>query len=107
MGDRLSDSSTPESDTLYLASRSHANFLENVPLAFIFAAVAELNGANRKYLTAALSTFFALRVAHVELGLMQQKAMGYGRIVGFYGTQAILVGLGAYSSYLVKEYWGL
>ncbi|KAK5658094.1 hypothetical protein OQA88_2650 [Cercophora sp. LCS_1] len=32
-------------DPLYIASRCHENFIENVPFALILAAVAELNGA--------------------------------------------------------------
>ncbi|KAJ9647298.1 hypothetical protein H2201_003897 [Coniosporium apollinis] len=98
MGDGLADSSDPHTDPLYLTSRAHANFLENVPLAFVFAAVAELNGANRRWLTAAMSTLLALRVAHVELGLMRERSIGLGRSVGHFGSQAITLGLAGYSS---------
>ncbi|KAF2086323.1 hypothetical protein K490DRAFT_44723 [Saccharata proteae CBS 121410] len=110
MGDRISATNSPENDDLYIATRSHANFLENVPLAFAFAAIAEVNGANRKWLNVAMAAFFAVRVAHVELGLTKsfqgKKTIGPGRIAGFYGSQAFLLGLAGYSAYLVKGYWG-
>lgn len=64
-----------------------ANFLENVPLAFIFAAVAELNGADRKLLNYAMAALLALRISHAELGLRGKGAIGLGRPVGYYGTQ--------------------
>ncbi len=93
------------SDPLYLATRCHTNFVENVPIAFVFAAVAELNGGNRKWLNYAMGTFLLLRIAHADGGLMM-KGMGLGRAVGYYGTQAFLGGMAAYAAYLCSGYWG-
>ncbi|MCJ1442598.1 MAG: hypothetical protein MMC23_003094 [Stictis urceolatum] len=99
--------SSAEPDPLELASRAHGNFLENVPLAFIFAAVAELNGANKKNLNYIMATLLVLRIAHVELGLRaKENAAGAGRIVGYYGTQGALLGLAGWAGWLVKGYWG-
>lgn len=109
----LGDNSTKESsgsqktNKLFRASRCHQNFIENVPLAFILAATAELNGGNRSYLTAALTSLFALRVAHSEFGLLKEGGMGLGRPVGYFGTIGIQLGLASYAGYLVKSYWGL
>jgi len=93
-------------DVLELASRAHGNFVENVPLALILAAVAELNGANKKGLNYTLGALLAARVLHVELGLRAQDGNGSGRVVGYYGTQSVVTGLAAYTAYLVKGYWG-
>jgi uncharacterized membrane protein YecN with MAPEG domain len=95
-----------EPDELYLATRCHQNFIENVPLAFVLAAIAELNGANRKVLNYCMAALFVLRIAHVELGLRGKGAMGTGRALAYFGTQGFLGGLAAYSTYLVKGYWG-
>lgn len=109
MGDRLNnDPATfdPQSDPLYIATRSHANFLENVPIALVLSALAELNGANRRTLHYALGTFFAVRIAHVEFGLTRRRSAGWGRVLGFYGTQTFLVGMAGWAAWLVKGYWG-
>jgi len=119
LGDRLSPpspsspSSSPSSpppssslDPLYLATRAQSNFLETVPLAFIFALVAELNGANRKVLNWVLAALLVFRVGHVEVGLRGRGALGWGRPVGYYGSQAVVVGLGAWAGGLVRGYWG-
>lgn len=105
MGEALDTPS--DTDPLYLDKRAHDNFLENVPLAFIIAAVAELNGANRKSLSIAMGVLFALRVAHVEMGLKGKDTVGWGRPLGYFGSQAFIGGLAAYGAYLVKGYWGL
>ncbi|KAL8865307.1 MAG: hypothetical protein Q9174_006957, partial [Haloplaca sp. 1 TL-2023] len=101
---KTGDSSNP--DPLYLNIRSHVNFLENVPLAFVLSAIAELNGADRTILNYAMAAFFAARVGHVEMGLRGANTMGPGRLVGMLSTQAFLGGLAAYGTYLVKGYWG-
>jgi len=101
-----SSSSDQSNDPLYIASRAQANFAENVPLGLILATVAEINGADRKYLNYALAAFFAFRVMHVELGLMVRGATGPGRLVGYYGTQIWLATVGIWSSWLSKGYWG-
>ncbi|MCJ1465416.1 hypothetical protein MMC07_004034 [Pseudocyphellaria aurata] len=93
-------------NSLELESRSHGNFVENVPFAFVVAAFAELNGANRKVLNYAYATLLFLRIAHVELGLKVPGNMGIGRPVGFWGTQTFVAGFAAYGAYLVKDYWG-
>ncbi|KAK7743401.1 hypothetical protein SLS62_010594 [Diatrype stigma] len=111
LGDNSSASSGKEGGSykenkLFRASRCHQNFVENVPLAFILAATAELNGGNRSYLTAALASLFALRVAHSEFGLLKEGGMGLGRPVGYFGTIGVQLGLAGYAAYLVKSYWG-
>ncbi|EOD48279.1 putative membrane-associated eicosanoid glutathione metabolism protein [Neofusicoccum parvum UCRNP2] len=109
MGDRakpIASTTAPEDDPLFVSTRCHANFLENVPLALLFSAVAELNGGSRRALHYALASFFVLRVAHAELGLRRSfrgiKSLGLGRITGFYGSQGFLVGLAGYSAWLVR-----
>ncbi|CAN8098218.1 unnamed protein product [Discula destructiva] len=92
---------------LQVATRAHANFAENVPLAFILAGVAELNGANRRVLTAALGALFALRVLHADFGLIRQGSMAAGRPIGYFGTCGVLGGLAGYTAWLVKDFWGL
>lgn len=110
LGDNSSkeDAQSPaaQANGLFLATRCHQNFVENVPLALVLAAAAELNGGNRRYLTAALGSLFALRVAHTEFGLLRKDAMGLGRPAGYFGTLAIQLGLAGYAAFLVKSYWG-
>ncbi|GKT47609.1 uncharacterized protein ColSpa_07790 [Colletotrichum spaethianum] len=120
VGERLKDehylgenSSKPGADTkslnankLYLASRSHTNFAENVPLAFILASLVELNGGSRRTLSWLLGSFLVFRVLHAELGIMQSQGMGYGRPVGFFGSIGVVGTLAAYGAFLVKGYWG-
>lgn len=107
IGDRLpSDTDGAEPNVLQLENRAHANFVENVPIAFIVAAAAELNGANRKVLNYAFGALFLLRVLHVELGIKGKETVGFGRPLGFFGTQAFVAGLAGYTTYLVKGYWG-
>ncbi|KAI8966347.1 membrane-associated, eicosanoid/glutathione metabolism protein [Daldinia sp. FL1419] len=89
---------------LYLAGRCHQNFTENVPMALIIAAFAELNGANQKSLSNALTALLTFRVLHVELGLI--NGVGVGRPIGYWGTMATTLWLGGYAAYLVKGYWG-
>ena len=98
------DSADP--DPLYLATRAHANFLENVPLALIFAGVAELNGADRSILNYILGALFVLRVVHVEFGLRGANTDGPGRPLGYLGSQLVLTGLASWSVWLVKGAWG-
>ncbi|KAL6713335.1 hypothetical protein ACLMJK_008800 [Lecanora helva] len=110
LGDRFAndDAATSNSnpDPLYLDTRAQANFLENVPFAFTLAAIAEVNGGNRKALNYALAALFVLRVLHVEVGMRGKDTVGLGRPVGFFGTQGFLAGVAAYCGYLVKGYWG-
>ncbi|KAL9579043.1 MAG: hypothetical protein Q9203_006867 [Teloschistes exilis] len=107
MGDKLKSENTKAVDNtnidpLFLENRCHQNFLENVPLAFTLAAIAELNGADRTILNYAMAALFALRIGHVELGIRSKDAMGPGRLIGLLGSQAFLGGMAAYGTYLVK-----
>ncbi|KAF2827434.1 hypothetical protein CC86DRAFT_290924 [Ophiobolus disseminans] len=104
MGDKA-DETKGSKDLLYVATRAHSNFTENVPLVLVVALLAELNGANRTFINSALGALFALRVSHTEFGLFAQDAIGAGRPVGFFGTQAVLASLAGYAAYLIKGYW--
>ena len=91
---------------LRISSRAHANFTENVPIAFMLAAFAELNGASSTVLNYGLATLLALRIAHVEIGLYGKDALGPGRPLGTFGTYGWMLGMAGYGAYLVKGYWG-
>ncbi|EXJ92468.1 hypothetical protein A1O3_01019 [Capronia epimyces CBS 606.96] len=93
-------------DQLLIATRAHANFVENVPLALLVAALVELNGGDRRILTGSLATLLFLRIAHVELGLRAKNALGLGRPVGTLGTWGFIAGMSSYAAWLVKSYWG-
>ncbi|OTA79175.1 hypothetical protein M434DRAFT_55175, partial [Hypoxylon sp. CO27-5] len=75
---------------LLLLTRAHQNFSEYVPLALLLSAIAELNGADPRTLTKALTALLAARVLHAECGILRRDAMGAGRPVGFYGTLAVM-----------------
>ena len=47
-GDKI-DASKGNEDTLYVCTRAQQNFNENIPLALVVAALAELNGADRYF----------------------------------------------------------
>ncbi|KAH9862087.1 hypothetical protein IAQ61_010289 [Plenodomus lingam] len=103
-----SNTTDPEkgnNDPLYVANRAQVNFAENVPLVLAVALLAELNGASRSYINWALGALFAFRVGHAEFGLMLKDSAGVGRPIGYFGTQAVLVGLSSYAAYLIKDYW--
>ncbi|KAJ4290909.1 hypothetical protein N0V90_010105 [Kalmusia sp. IMI 367209] len=82
MGDST-DASKGTKDPLYVASRAQQNFNENIPLALVIAGLAELNGANRTYINYFLGAMLALRISHVELGLL------FNAMVGSLGTLGI------------------
>ena len=82
------------------------NYLESVPLAFVLAALAELNGGDRRWIAGALSALFAFRISHAELGIVRPAGLGLGRPVGFFGTMGVLGGLAGYAAFLVKGFWG-
>lgn len=92
---------------LTIATRSHANFVEHVPLALVLAAAAELNGGSKKALTTALGVLLAARVLHVEFGLRSPGATGMGRAVGWWGTMGAMGWLAGYGGWLVRGYWGV
>jgi uncharacterized membrane protein YecN with MAPEG domain len=110
LGDNSSkggSASSHQSNDLYRASRCFSNFTEYVPMALALAAVAELNGANRKLLSAGLSTLLVFRVMHAEAGLLQgADGVGKGRPIGYLGTVGTMLGFAGYTAFLVKDYWG-
>lgn len=67
-------------DPLLIATRVHANLMENAPITLVLAALAELNGADRGRLTMVLAAFTGLRISHV-IGLTQatQAARALGK----------------------------
>jgi MAPEG family len=77
-----------------------------VPLALLLAGIVELNGGNRKTLNTALGVLLLLRILHVEFGLKGFNNNGFGRALGYFGTQSYMVGMAGYATYLVKGYWG-
>ncbi|KAF7504696.1 hypothetical protein GJ744_001977 [Endocarpon pusillum] len=93
-------------DPLEVAIRSHANYVENVPMALLAAAIVELNGGNRKILNGGLAALLLFRILHVEFGMRGVNARGPGRVIGHAGTAGFLGGMSAYAAYLVKGYWG-
>ena len=66
-------------DPLLIATRVHSNMVENMPITLVLAALAELNGADRKKLTSILAAFSVIRIAHV-LGLTMSNQLA--RAVG-------------------------
>ncbi|KAK0640795.1 membrane-associated, eicosanoid/glutathione metabolism protein [Cercophora newfieldiana] len=90
---------------LFVATRSHANFVEHVPLALTLAAFAELNGGSKQALTLSLGGLLVARVLHVEFGLRRPGSTGFGRVVGYYGTMGVTSFLAGYAGWLVKDYW--
>jgi uncharacterized protein len=88
-----------------VASRCHANFAENVPIALFLASVVDLNGGNRNVLGGSLAALL-LRILHIELSLVGPKAMSGGLPTDSYGTLGLIGGMAGYATYLVKGYWG-
>lgn len=76
-------SNASKRDGLQAATRAHANFAENVPLAFVVANLAELNGASSGGLKGALGALWALRVLHADFGMIRPAV---GRPIGYAGT---------------------
>jgi uncharacterized membrane protein YecN with MAPEG domain len=52
-------------DPLYLATRCHQNYVENVPWAMLLCTAIEMAGAKPKILAGLLGGWWAMRVAHV------------------------------------------
>ena len=102
----LGENTVNGGDALQVNVRAHGNFLEYVPLAFGLTTIAELNGGRRPILNYAMGALLVLRILHVELGLKSDDYKGIGRPLGFFGTQAFLLGMGGYCTWLVKGYWG-
>ena len=110
-------------DPLLLATRIHANMIENLPLTLVLSALAEINGADRKKLTTILATFTVVRVLHViGLGKANQPCRAAGMLntivftrcssrdsngfPGYFGTQFVQLGLVGWLGLLMKDYWG-
>ena len=68
-------------DPILIATRVHANLMENAPITLVLAALAEINGADRSRLTTVLAAFTLIRVSH-GIGLTQstQLARAIGRL---------------------------
>ncbi|MCJ1407749.1 hypothetical protein MMC19_001820 [Ptychographa xylographoides] len=98
LGDRVVQKSSSDEqsdpDPLFLASRTHLNFVENVPLAFVLALVAELNGANKAVVNYSMATLLMLRVVHA-FGMQGPETVGIGRPIGYYGNQGWFAGMAA------------
>ncbi|KAF6803079.1 membrane-associated proteins in eicosanoid and glutathione metabolism [Colletotrichum sojae] len=99
------DRQSYQNDKLFLATRAHGNFLENVHLVFIVASLIELNGGSRKVLGWMLGGVLTSRVLHADLGLLM-RGSGYGGPVGYYANLGLLGVMAGYGAYLVKGYWG-
>ena len=80
--------------------------MENVPFALFMGAVCEMNGANRRVLSAGFAALLAFRVLHVEVGLRGKGGMGNGRPIGYFGTVGCIMGGAAWAGWLVRGYWG-
>ncbi|KAK4500877.1 hypothetical protein PRZ48_009069 [Zasmidium cellare] len=95
------------SDPLLAAVRAQTNFAENVPLALILAGVVESNGGSKRVLAYALGALVALRVAHADFGIMREGYLGWGRPMGYFGTQVVVAWLAGWAGWLSLGYWGL
>lgn len=81
-----------EYDPLLIATRIHANAVENVPVTLLLAALAEVNGADRRKLTGVLGLFTVLRVLHVVgLAKSTQVARAAGKCDASFFHSAIVV----------------
>lgn len=96
-----------QSKTLVIASRSHGNFVENVPFALLVASIAEANGANPRTLVGAHALLLFFRVAHVEYGIRAKNSLGWGRPVGYFGTLIWVAGMSAYAAWLAGPWAAL
>lgn len=68
-------------DPLLMATRIHANMAENMPLTLVLAALAEINGADRKKLTTVLAAFTVVRILHaIGLGRANQPCRAAGML---------------------------
>ena len=98
---------SPEGEhDLLVQARCHANFVENVPMALLVSAIAEMNGGDRQVLAMSLVALLVFRIGHVESGLKGDRAMGWGRCIGYFGTMSYVLGISSYAAWLSKGYWG-
>ena len=94
-------------DPLLAAVRAHGNFIENVPMVFILAGIAELNGGSPTVLSSLLSAFAVARVAHVvAFSGAGTTAPTPPRAVSAIGNVGTLAGLAVYNALLLRPYWG-
>lgn len=91
---------------LLIASRSHGNYVENMPFALLLTAFVEANGGNPKALTVGLLGLLFFRVSNVEFGLRAKNSLGWGRPVGYFGTLAYVATLSVYGAWLARSFWG-
>ncbi|KAI9349593.1 membrane-associated, eicosanoid/glutathione metabolism protein [Obelidium mucronatum] len=83
--------------------RAHLNFVENVPLALLAIAVAELNKVDSKTLHALLAVLFVGRIAHWwTLSNAKYNGSGIGRGIGVVTTHVSV--LGAVIASVIKVY---
>lgn len=107
LGDKAPEATgSKDSGELFVASRAHANFIENVPVAILIGAIVEMNGGNRRSLTAGFVALLLARIAHVELGLRGENNNGVGRKAGHLTTMSFIAGMSGYAAWLVRGYWG-
>lgn len=91
-------------DPLLVATRAHANFNENVPLALIFAGAVELCGGTKTTLAYVLGGLVVARINHA-LGLRWNVQPM--RATGFTGTALIQLVLGGWGTMLGLKAQGL
>ena len=122
IGERSTITGPASDDPLYVAVRSHANFLETAPIGLILALCAELNGANRRTVGYALAALLGLRVVNVfvasstqirhllirisEGGMASKGCQGKGRLIGYWGTGLWILAMSAYNVLLTRDFWG-
>ncbi|KAJ3096994.1 hypothetical protein HDU96_000570 [Phlyctochytrium bullatum] len=81
------------------AIRAHANFTENVPIALLTLAIAELNGMPQILLHGLLGFFFYARWVHGATVQNHKKyGVGSGRVTGVMGTSVVTVAAAAWSA---------
>ena len=85
-------------ETLLRRIRSHANFLEYVPLALLLMGLAELNAASAGYMHAAGATLLASRMLHyVTINL---RPLAPTRVISMLGTLAVFIATSGFLIYV-------
>ncbi|NNG04103.1 MAG: hypothetical protein HKM95_08375 [Inquilinus sp.] len=80
-----------DDEILLRRMRSHANFVEYVPLALVLMALAEMNGASAGFMHAAGATLLVSRIVHYVTINLQPTAPT--RAASMIGTLAVLAAL--------------
>ena len=78
---------------LQVRIRAHANALENIPLALILLALAELNGLSPILLHLAGLSLLVARIAHAYGFMATQGQYSRGRFFGTLATWLVILGL--------------